>query len=59
MAVHTDPQLSGLSVSMKDTLAQIDAALDRGDRRAFYVWCKRWISLSARAETLLAKVLTT
>jgi hypothetical protein len=55
MAVHADPQLAGLSVSMADTLARIDQALDRGDRRAFHVWCKRWVSLSARAETLLVK----
>lgn len=55
MAIHTDPQLTGLSVSMQDTLARIDQALDRGDRRAFHVWCKRWISLTSRAEALLVK----
>jgi hypothetical protein len=58
MAVHTDsdPQLAGLQVSMKDTLRKIDEALDSGDRRAFHVWCKRWISLSVKAENLLAKI---
>jgi hypothetical protein len=53
------PAITGLQINMLATLARIDDALDRGDRRAFMVWAKRWRSLALRAENLLLKIATT
>lgn len=52
------PELAGLQVSLASTRAQIDDALDRGDRRAFHVWCGRHRSLSTRLTNLLVKLVT-
>jgi len=57
---ETNPtaEISGLQVCIVNTDAQIDAALDTGDRRAFRVWCLRRASLIARVERLLAEAAT-
>lgn len=52
------PELAGLQVSISNTLTQIDAALDRGDRRAFRLWSDRYRSLSVRLANLLVKLAT-
>jgi hypothetical protein len=52
------PELAGLQVSLSNTLTQIDAALDRGDRRAFRIWSGRYLSLSARLANLLVRLAT-
>lgn len=49
-------EVTGLHLSLLDTLHRIDDALDRGDRRAFRVWSKRYVSLSARLSGLLVKI---
>lgn len=54
-----DSELAGLQIVMRSTLASIDAALDRGDRRAFRAWCKKWASLSTRAGNVLADLAST
>lgn len=46
-------EISGLQICIMNTAAQIDAALDSGDRRAFRVWCLRRASLIARVERAL------
>lgn len=51
--INHDAELRGLLVAMRSTLASIDDALDRGDRRAFRVWCRKWASVSARAGSVL------
>lgn len=52
-------QVFELQVALKNTCLQIDGALDRGDRRAFKVWCRKRANLIARLEsTLLAIALT-
>jgi hypothetical protein len=58
MTVSVDhfSEIHGLQLVMRDTLASIDAALDRGDRRAFRAWCKKWASLSARAGAVLVEL---
>lgn len=57
--VNDVPQIQGLSIQLVDTLAHIDEALDRGDRRAFRLWSAKWRSLSARLTSLLLKIATT
>lgn len=52
--IDHDSELAGLQIVMRSTLASIDAALDRGDRRAFRVWCKKWASVGTRAGNVLA-----
>jgi hypothetical protein len=52
-------QISGLQICIVNTDAQIDAALDNGDRRAFRVWCLRRSSLIARVERVLVEAATT
>lgn len=52
-------EISGLQVCIVNTDAQIDAALDSGDRRAFRVWCLRRASLIARVERVLVEAATT
>jgi hypothetical protein len=51
-------EISGLQVCIVNTDAQIDAALDSGDRRAFRVWCLRRASLIARVERVLVEAAT-
>ena len=53
------PQVQGLQVSMSSTLTQVDAALDRGDRRAFRLWSSRYRSQTARVAALLLEIATT
>jgi hypothetical protein len=54
----TPSEITGLSICIANTDAQIDAALERGDRRAFRVWCQRRASLVAKRErALMATVL--
>jgi hypothetical protein len=50
--------VSGLQLSMRRALEQIDCALDKGDRRAFRVWSARWRQLAAKVEGLLVKIAT-
>lgn len=52
-------EISGLQICIVNTDAQIDAALDNGDRRAFRVWCLRRASLIARVERVLVEAATT
>jgi hypothetical protein len=51
-------EISGLQICIINTDAQIDAALDSGDRRAFRVWCLRRASLIARVERVLVEAAT-
>lgn len=51
----TSAEISGLQICIVNTDAQIDAALDNGDRRAFRVWCLRRASLIARVERVLVE----
>lgn len=55
MTVHVNhaPQIAGLQLCLLNTLDQIDCALDKGDRKAFRVWCNRRASLTARLQTQL------
>ena len=46
-------EISGLQICIQNTDAQIDAALDADDQRAFRVWCLRRASLIARVERVL------
>lgn len=57
-SINHAPQVVGLQISLLNTLTQIDAALDRGDRRAFRLWSTRRASLTARLSTLLVKIAT-
>ncbi|HEV7650236.1 MAG TPA: hypothetical protein VGP26_18980 [Actinophytocola sp.] len=52
-------EISGLQICIQNTDAQIDAALDANDQRAFRVWCLRRASLIARIERVLVDVATT
>lgn len=54
----TPSEISGLSVMLTNTDDQIDKALDRGDRRAFRLWCQRRASLLAKIERTLLAVAT-
>lgn len=56
--VNHAPAVVGLQLQRADTLHRIDQALDRGDRRAFRVWCRRFASLSTRIELLLYTIVT-
>lgn len=60
MATPTNhaPQIQGLQISLINTLAQIDAALDSGDQRAFRIWTGRWASLTRRLENVLLTIAT-
>jgi hypothetical protein len=58
MATNHAPQVAGLQICLINTMAQIDAALDNGDRKAFRVWTGRWSSLTRRLENLLVKIAT-
>lgn len=51
-------EISGLQICILNTDAQIDAALDSGDRRAFRVWCLRRASLISRVERVLVEAAT-
>jgi hypothetical protein len=51
-------EISGLQICIMNTGAQIDAALDNNDRRAFRVWCLRRASLIARVERVLVEAAT-
>lgn len=54
----TPSEITGLSIALANTEDQIDAALERGDHRAFKVWCGRRASLIARRERALLDVAT-
>lgn len=56
--INHAPQIQGLQISLINTLEQIDAALDSGDRRAFRLWTGRWASLTRRLENTLLKIAT-
>lgn len=58
--IHTDPvgDLAKLCQAMVNSSTQIDAALDRGDRRAFRVWSGKQRDLSTRCGSLLAAIAT-
>ena len=58
VSVNHAPEVTGLQLSLADTLTRIDAALDQADQRAFRMWAKRWASLTARLATLLVKIAT-
>jgi len=51
-------EIAGLQLLLKTTMTNIDQALDRGDRRAFRAWSRKWTSLSARAGSLLVDLVT-
>jgi hypothetical protein len=51
-------EIAGIQIALANTLEQINCALDRGDKRAFRAWSKRWASLSARAGTVLVELVT-
>jgi hypothetical protein len=51
-------EINGLQLCIVNTDAQIDAALDSGDQRAFRVWCLRRASLIARVERVLVEAAT-
>jgi hypothetical protein len=51
-------EISGLSVCIVNTDAQIDAALDQGNRRQFRLWCQRRQALLARRERALLEAAT-
>lgn len=53
MTVNLDSEITGLQIVMRSTLASIDDALDRGDRRAFRTWCRKWADLTTRAGAVL------
>lgn len=55
---NASAEISGLQVCIVNTDAQIDVALDNGDRRAFRVWCLRRASLIARVERVLVEAAT-
>lgn len=52
------PDVASLHLQIVDTMARIDDALDRGDRRAFRMWCMKHRSLSTRLTSLLLKIVT-
>jgi hypothetical protein len=52
------PEIVSLHLELERTLARIDDALDRGDRRAFRVWCGKWRAMSGRLTALLLKIAT-
>lgn len=52
------PEIAGLHLELERTLARIDDALDRRDRRAFRVWSGKWQSMSGRLSSLLLKIVT-
>lgn len=54
----TTSEITGLQICLANTLEQIDRALDRGDRRAFRMWCKRHASLTTRIEAQLLTLAT-
>lgn len=56
--INFAPQVQGLQIGLANTLAQIDRALDRGDRKAFRMWCGRWESQTARLARLLVAIAT-
>lgn len=51
-------EVTGLQVSLLDTEGRIDQALDKRDRRAFRVWCRRRASLLVRLERALLSLAT-
>ncbi len=53
---HHAPQVAGLYYEMERTLAFIDDALDRDDRRDFRKWTIKWRSLSERLASLLTVI---
>lgn len=55
---NASAEISGLQICIVNTDAQIDVALDNGDRRAFRVWCLRRASLIARVERVLVEAAT-
>lgn len=57
-SIH-DSEIAGLQIVLRDVLSSIDKALDRGDRRAFRVWCRKRASLITRLESLLLSLATT
>lgn len=57
--LNLSPEVDSLCIQLSNTLAQIDASLDCGDRRAFKVWSGRYGALSNRLATLLTKIATT
>lgn len=57
--IDYDSEIAGAFITLRDTMAKIDAALDRGDRRAFRAWCKKWASVSARGATALVEATNT
>jgi hypothetical protein len=59
VAVSTNPaQVAGLHFEIERTMAFIDDALDRGDKRAFRMWSIKHRSLSVRLSGLLVKLAT-
>jgi hypothetical protein len=51
-------EVTNLQVQVSNTLAQIDCALDHGDRKAFRVWSGRYLSLTGRLANLLTRIVT-
>ena len=51
-------EVSALQHAIDNTVARIDNALDRQDRRDFVLWCRKRASLVARLEKLLLQLAT-
>ena len=51
-------EIAGLQLQLRSTMCNIDQALDRGDRRAFRAWSRKWVSLNARAGSILLAIAT-
>ena len=51
-------EIAGLQLQLRSTMTNIDQALDRGDRRAFKAWSRKWASLNARAGSILLAIAT-
>lgn len=58
MVTNYCPQVIDLHFEIERTMAFIDDALDRGDRRAFRMWSMKHRSLSVRLTGLLVKIAT-
>lgn len=56
--VNHVPDIAGLHLDLERTLARVDDALDRGDKRAFRMWSLKARSLSVRLAALLLKIAT-
>lgn len=58
MQVRTNryPEVATIQRCILSALEQVDAALDRQDRRQFRIWSTRYRNLCGRLSTLLLKI---